>query len=431
MRKSYFILSVLLVTGLYAGEKYNLEECLDIALKNNPDLMISQKQSDISINQKAQAFGSFLPTVGAGLNSSFSAQGQREFMSGGMKIIQPETNSEYYSLGVNVNQPIFNSAIFSGYKLAKNGVVQAGISKNQTRQYLISSITEKFYAYLKAQELLKVYEKAHSNSFEQLKKTEEMHRLGQVTKKDVLKAKVREGGDRLNIINQKQALETAGIDLRASMGLKPDGSDFSAYEKIYTVVKSIDLQTAQEYCFKNNLALKLLDEQRRSADLQIKMAKSAYLPTLSSSFSYSRGGNQADRIYSETDKWWNRSLSLNLGFSIFNGFKTKKNVQIKKIEYNIYDERIRKEKISLMSRLDGLVRTLNTYKDMLEINEINLNSAREDLRLAQEMYKLNSATFLEVLDAQTAFTRAESDIIRIKYEMKVIEVQLKLTMGTL
>ena len=87
--------------------------------------------------------------------------------------------------------------------MAKNGVMQSDISKNQTRQYLVSNVTEKFYAYLKAQELLNVYEKAHKNSLEQLKKTEEMHRLGQVTQKDVLKAKVKEGGDRLNIINQK------------------------------------------------------------------------------------------------------------------------------------------------------------------------------------------------------------------------------------
>jgi outer membrane protein TolC len=74
---------------------------------------------------------------------------------------------------------------------------------------------------------------------------------------------------------------------------------------------------------------------------------------------------------------------------------------------------------------------MDTYQEMLEINEINLNSAREDLRLAQEMYKLNSATFLEVLDAQAAFTKAESDIIRIKYDMKIMEARLKLAMGTL
>jgi outer membrane protein TolC len=292
-------------------------------------------------------------------------------------------------------------------------------------------VTEKFYNYLKAQELLNVYEKSHKNSLEQLKKTEEMFRLGQVAQKDVLKAKVKEGGDRLNIINQTQALHTAAIDLKASMGLNPDGKEFTVYEKSYVPVKTIELETAREYCFKNNLSLKLLEEQKYNAKLQYEMEKNTYLPTLSAGFSYGRGGNKMDRIYSDMDKWWNRTLSLNFGISLFEGFKRKNNIQLKKIEYNIYEDQIQKEKISLNSGLDELVRAMDTYQEMLEINEINLNSAREDLRLAQEMYKLNSATFLEVLDAQAAFTKAESDIIRIKYDMKIMEARLKLAMGTL
>ena len=430
MRKS-IIISLFLIAGLFAGDKITLEECLEIAQKNNPDMVISGQQEEISTNQMSQAWGNLLPTVGAGIGANFGAQAKREYMMGGISQIQPKTTSESYSFGVSASQPLFNTALLSGYKLAKNGVVQAGLSKNQTRQHLIYDVTEKFYSYLKAQELLNVYEKAHKNSLEQLKKTEEMHRLGQVAQKDVLKAKVREGGDRLNIINQKQALETASINLKTSMGLSADEKDFEVYEKSYVAVKNVTLNAAKEYSFSNNTSLKILEEQKRSAEIQYKMTKSAFLPTLSAGFSYGRGGNQMDRLYSEFDEWWTRSLSLDLSFSIFEGFKRKKDVQIKQIECKIYDEQIRKEKIALTSSLDQLVRNLETYKEMLEINEINLNSAKEDLRLAQEMYKLNSATFLEVLDAQSAYTSAESDIVRIKYDMKVIEVQLQLTMGTL
>jgi len=430
MRKS-IIISLFLIAGLFAGEKITLEECLEIAQRNNPDMMISGQQEEISTNQMSQAWGSLLPTVGAGMGATYGAQAKREYMVGGVLQVQPESTSESFGVGLNVSQPLFNTAIFGGYKLAKNGVIQAGLSKNQTRQYLIYEVTEKFYSYLKAQELINVYEKAHNNSLEQLKKTEEMHRLGQVAQKDVLKAKVREGGDRLNIINQKQALHTAAINLKTVMGLAADEKDLAVYEKSYVAVKNVTLDAAKEYCFTNNTSLRLLEEQKRSAGIQYKMAKSAFLPTLSAGFSYNRGGNQMDRMYSELDQWWSRSLSLDLGFSIFEGFKRKKTVQIRQIECNIYDEQIRKEKISLTSNLDQLVRNLETYKEMLEINEINLNSAKEDLRLAQEMYKLNSATFLEVLDAQSALTSAESDIVRIKYDMKVIEVQLQLYMGTI
>eukprot|EP01156_Anaeramoeba_ignava_P014613 Anaeramoba_ignava/a609765_86.p1 GENE.a609765_86~~a609765_86.p1 ORF type:complete len:432 (-),score=76.73 a609765_86:3313-4608(-) len=431
MRKSIIIVCLLLITGLFAGEEYTLEQCLDIAVKNNPDMVISKQQVDISQNQLSQAWGSFLPSANAGISSEFDVQGKTTYKFGGVTYDQKSSNSQSHYAYLSMDQTLYNSALFSGFKLAKNNVAQASLSKNQTRQNLTYSVTEKFYAYLKAQELLKVYEKAHKNSLEQLKKTEEMHRLGQVTQKDVLKAKVKEGGDRLNIINQKQALHTAAINLRANMGLNSEGGDFTVSQKNYVPVKTIALETAQEYCFTNNVSLRLLEEQKRNAELQYQMAKADYLPTLSADLSYYRGGEKFKRTFSEFDKWWNGSVGLSLNFSIFQGFKRKNEIQIKKIQYNIYDEQIRKEQISLMAGVDELVRTLDTYQEMLEINEINLNSAKEDLRLAQEMYKLNSATFLEVLDAQAAFTKAESDIISIKYDMKIIEVQLKLAMGTL
>jgi len=68
---------------------------------------------------------------------------------------------------------------------------------------------------------------------------------------------------------------------------------------------------------------------------------------------------------------------------------------------------------------------------MIAINEINILSAQEDLRLAQEMYRLNSATLLDVLDAQVAFTKAQGNLVTTKYDAKIAEVQLAYLMGIL
>jgi len=68
---------------------------------------------------------------------------------------------------------------------------------------------------------------------------------------------------------------------------------------------------------------------------------------------------------------------------------------------------------------------------MIEINELNIASAKEDLRLQQEMYRLNAATLLEVLDAQVALTKAQGDLVSTKYDAKIAEVKLALLIGTL
>ena len=68
---------------------------------------------------------------------------------------------------------------------------------------------------------------------------------------------------------------------------------------------------------------------------------------------------------------------------------------------------------------------------MIAINEINILSAQEDLRLAQEMYRLNSATLLDVLDAQVDFTKAKGNLVTTKYDAKIAEVQLAIFNGNI
>ncbi len=431
MRKIILILLFGAIQLLMAQEILDLEDCIKHALKNNPDMAISGKQMQIADQGVVNSFGNLLPNVRSGFSSQFSKQGPSDYVQFGQTVTTPESNSEYHSFGVTANQTLFNGGSnINNYRYAKNQKFGYIVSDNQTRQMIITDVTDKFYTVLKSKELLKVYKKSHNNSIEQLKKTEEMQKLGKVALKDVLKAKVKEGGDRLNIIRQKTNLKTAIANLNTSMGISSDKM-IDIEEKIYIPVEDISQSTAQEYCMKNNTELKLLEIQKKSAGFLLSSAKGAYLPDLSMSMRYGRGGPEFNRSYSEIDKWWNTSVTLSVGFSIFEGFKNRSNIQSKKIEIDIADDQIRKKKMEIAAKVNDFIRSLETYKQMLEINELNMESAREDLRLAQEMYRLNSVTFLEVLDAQVAFTRAESDIISTKYDAKIVEVQLKYVMGTL
>ncbi|MBN2600537.1 MAG: TolC family protein, partial [Candidatus Marinimicrobia bacterium] len=157
----------------------------------------------------------------------------------------------------------------------------------------------------------------------------------------------------------------------------------------------------------------------------------SWLPSMTGSYSYSRGGNNLDLIYSKLDEAWGSSLSLNLSWSIFNGLQRKTNIQRNLLNYKIYDDHIAKKKNEIRNQIKLLIENLNTYVEMIDIQELNIASAQEDLRLAQEMYRLNSATLLEVLDAQVTLTSARQQMIATKYDAKIAETQIAFLMGTL
>jgi len=165
--------------------------------------------------------------------------------------------------------------------------------------------------------------------------------------------------------------------------------------------------------------------------INYKIAKADFYPALSSSFSYNRNGTRFDDIYNNFDRSWTTYLSFRISYPIFNGFQRRTNIQQQQLNYKSFDDQIEKQRIDIENQIQGLILELDTYREMITINELNIESAQEDLRLAQEMYRLASATLLEVLDAQVTLTTAQQQLINTMYDAKIAEIKLAVAMGTL
>ena len=61
--------------------------------------------------------------------------------------------------------------------------------------------------------------------------------------------------------------------------------------------------------------------------------------------------------------------------------------------------------------------------------EQNRQSAREQLRLAQDRYRLGAGSSLEVSDGQNVVTRAEADYVNAIYEYHKAIAQLEFAVG--
>lgn len=409
----------------------SLDDCLKLAMSKNQDLKIGDKQLQSAREDIRSSYSGMLPSISLTSSATHSAQGPSEYVYKNTTFTGGDTTTNYFSTALSIDQTIYSgNKVRNSIKLAKGTVENYQIELNRTQQSIVENVTEKFYTVLKAQELLKVYEMTLKNSQEQLKKTEEMFKIGQVAKKDLFKSQVREGNDRLSIIQQKSALNSAMSDLKVAIGVAPD-YELEVFESAYQKPAAIDRTAAEKKALDNNAEMKALRLQKSNSYLNYKIARGDLFPAVYGSFSYTRGGSEFSRSFSEFDKWWDTSLSLYISYPIFDGFSRKANIQQKKIAFNLYDDQIEKKKLEIVSQIESLILTINTYMEMIDVNEMNIQSAQEDLRLAQEMYRLNSATILDVLDAQVALTQAQGDLITTKYDAKIAEVRLAFLMGTL
>lgn len=432
MRNKFFIVTLMMAGSLLAQEQtLTLNDCIKLALQKNPQVHQSQLQVESAQLGLKLAASARLPQVSTYSSLRHSVQGPSEYVINNITFTKGDTSTNYYTLGLNINQNIYNGGVVRNrIRLAQNFHRQVNQQNSFVRQQLVADVTEKFYTLLKQQELLKVYQLAYQNSQEQLKKTDEMYRLGKVAKKDLYKAQVREGNDRLNVIRQEAQVKLAIDDLKKAIGV-PAEYPLAVKEEVYQLPQVLSREEAIKKAVENNPNLRVLHLEQESARLNYQIARGDLKPAIDASFGYTRGGSEFNRLYSNLDKWWSTALTVNLSYPIFQGFYRKANLQQKYLEYKTYDDQIQHQRLELINRVDNLLTTLKTYTEMIAINELNIASAEEDLRLQQEMYRLNSATLLEVLDAQVALTRAQGELISIKYDAKIAEVQLGLLMGTL
>ncbi|MBO8130186.1 MAG: TolC family protein [Candidatus Marinimicrobia bacterium] len=408
-----------------------LEKCIEIALRESPDYILADYQVKISRTGILSSYNGILPRISTDLNATRSTQGPSEYVYNNIVFSRGDTTTYYYRTGLSLYQNIYDGGKWwYNIKLARNLYLNSEIYREQIRQWIILNVTQKYYEVLKAQQMLYVYQSALKSSEEQLKKSEELYKVKKVSQRDVYKAKVNLSNNKLNLLQQKTALENAKMELNIAMG-RDAYIPIEVVEKEYTPPVKFDEEKTIETVLANNIELKLLNIEKKTSEIQYKINRANLFPSLYSTFSYSRGGSDFSKIYKPMDKWWNTSIGITLSWSIFDGFSRKANITKSYLEYKSYDEQIEKKKQDIIKQIEILLNQLNTLLEMYNISKISVKSAEEDLRLAQEMYKLKSATLLEVLDAQASLIRANATLISTMYDAKVIEARILYLMGKL
>lgn len=79
------------------------------------------------------------------------------------------------------------------------------------------------------------------------------------------------------------------------------------------------------------------------------------------------------------------------------------------------DQQVRALELQLRADISEAYYNLETAHRTVQLQGTNRNRAQEELRLAQERYRLGAGTFLELLDSQTLASQAEVDYINAVY----------------
>lgn len=417
------------------AQNYSLEQAVEIALQNKEALKASALELNASKQDIRSSYSGILPSVritGSTTESTFPEQAIGFNQSSG-EILNNVSSITSASSSFSITQNIYDGGIWwNNIRLAKNNFRITEQFDRQIKTNIIRNVHFAYFNYLKAIQLLDVSRSNLMSSQQQLTLVQQQYDLGSAKKTDLLKAEVRFGQARIDVITNDASVKSAYRNLKNAMGLINSDQDFTIEEVEKPLELIPEFETGFELVQKFNPSVKAKQYQIMSAKLNTKLARGSRLPVISLSASSSGADeNLGDAISNSYGDKQRTNASLSISIPIYTGNSISSRIQKAKISVDKQESEYLTQLEDLSVQLEDYLDQLNNYIEVIPINETVLESAEEDLKLSQVRYSQGSTTILEVLNAQVSVVQARSSLVRSKYDAFIQQANLKALLGTL
>ena len=408
------------------GQLLTIEDAVRIGLDNHPRIKAANERIGSQEAVLGQQMSAYYPTVS--LNNRY--QTSQSSMSGGA-----EEASETYSSQASFNLTLYNFGKREGNVQAARETLNAVQQDFATTiQDIMLAIKQAYYVYLGTQEVVRVSEETVRSRELLVRQARGFYEVGTRARIDVARAEANLFSAQADLIAAENAVKIAWVTLRNAMGLPRLPEQPVALDSP-EVQLSMNLAEARNVAFDSRTELKSFEAQRKASDQLIATARRGHLPDLIFDASYGRRHVSNERVNGRTlntfplQPTWSVGLSFNI--PIFDGFRTTNRVD--ETLHNYYNIRAQEEDRRQLIALEVEQSYLRVVEiqERIKATEAAARAAKENLDLAQGRYQVGVGSIIEVTDAETLYTDAQTTYIRSIYDYKIADAQLARAMGDL
>ena len=430
MKTTFLLLTSFLYVSLgFSQKKWTLRECVEHALENN--ITVQQNVLNVELNQEDMEIsqGNFLPSVNASSGSNVSSG-----LSPDEFGVLRNTNNLNTNFNLSVNGTIFNGfRNLNSYKQAQLGIRSGELDLKRVQNDNSLLIVNGYLNVLFAKENLSVAKVQADISKKQVSAAKDRFTAGIIPKGDLLNVTSTAANDQQNVVIQENVLTIALLNLAQLLQVPADGFDVQdinvgtplavlLYENANKVYKKA--LTTQPQITRAELGLK-------NADLNIEIAKGAFLPTLTysvgASTSYFNQFNNLlvfpdgtrqtnDNFFSQLSDRFRYGVSLNLNIPIFNRLQTKNTIERAQVSKVISELNLTNEKLQLQQTIEQAYADTKAALKTYEAAKVSLEAQQEAFKNAQESFNLGAMSIFDFDLVRNRFVNAQSTLIRNKFD---------------
>lgn len=397
----------------------SLEDCITLAVKNNPQLKVSEANFESGEANVTLSRSGLMPQIS--LTSTASRSGGT-FITGPISRV---ANYNTFGVGFQGSLLLFDfGKSYSKLNAAAELSDASGYDLSNAVQTVTLNTTIAYYNYLQSKRINDVNKEIVRQSEEHLKQSKSFYDVGKKPQFDVIKAETDLASANLNLIKSQNNVKISRLYLQNLLGVTLDPNIEFRDNLDIEENNKIELSKAVESAFLNRpdyMANLMRVEANKS---MLTSAWTSHLPSLNLTSAYNWRSYELDQKFNNS---WNLGLSFTL--PLFQGWGLDAAVQIAKA--NLKASEYSNESIRQQIILDVEQQYLS-YEEAhqrIEVSKKLVKQAEETLKLAEGRYSLEVGSAIEVTDARVTLLNAQISYIQALYDTKIALARLKKAMG--
>lgn len=405
--------------------KWTLDDCMNYATEHSVEILKSRAQTDIAAENVKQQKANWFPTLSANTSQSVTyrpfQEGATGFVNGNAMSSSSKKTSYNGSYGINASWTVYNgNQTANNIRTARLQHEEAELKTATDINSIKEQIVQLYVNIMYTKEALAVNRELLAQDSVLYRRGEELLAQGQIARYELLELQATVANGKYDIVNTTTQIDQYLLQLKKLLSL-PSEEDFDIADITVGDTQTLTAIPETQSVYRDALAqrpeIRTADLSIQEADLNYKIARAGFLPTvsLSAGFGDNHSSGSEKDWFEQMKRNLDGSVGLTVSVPIFDGRKNKTNTRKAKIEQTI--ARLDKEDASR-----DLYYTIANYRLNAYNNQQKYIAGTEKLNYNQENYnaiytkaQIGTMNIVETLNARTSLLNAKQDVLQSKY----------------
>lgn len=419
-----------------------LDEALSIARKNQPDLRRARANTVAALARSKAALAPLLPQVlgtalyqrttanfvprpGAVPRSVNTSAADPTAMAGSTPKKDPLDLYNFYNFGLTATQLIYDfGASHVNYRASKEVARAQQEDERAVERDVTLMVRNAFFQARALGDMVAVAQESLRNEQRHQEQAQAFVDVGTRAEIDLATARTAVANARVQLIHAENAYAIAKESLNQAIGLESE-SDYEIAAESLAPLPEEDRSSAELLRAATAQRPELLSLERRvrAHRLYVRAAKGGYGPALTASTSVTGGGTEMSNLVGN----WNAGILLT--WPLLQGGATRAQTMLAQANEQSIRADQDAERLAVRFEVEQARLGVRAAKAVQEAAMEALESAREQLKLAEGRYAEGVGNVIELGDAQVALTNAEGQRVQADYGLSMARALLLQALG--